>query len=402
MRPLRILFLADFDPNPNSGAAGTELELANELERQGHEIVRVWGDSLPHRVRHWNLHHLLEQPRTYRDAIRRLSGEKPFDVYHVNQPQGYLAAREHRRLRRPGIFVHRSHGFEPRIGEVVRRWSKRFPEDRRPLARRAASRLRGPWLQRQYRECLRWSDAHVVSCGECADYIAARGVSRDRVHVSPQVPTQEFVDRPVAPWSAERARRILFVGQHRFFKAPMILAAVFDALAARHPDLELTWITEESAHEEVRARLRPETRERVRLVGWMSRSRLVDEYDRHGIFLFPSLTEGFGKVFLEAMARGLCVVASRQGGALDVLSEGSGGLLVDVGDAKTMIVATERLRADPNLAARTGDEARRLAVTYTWARVAASLSEFYLGLREPSGARAGRLTASTGSLAEAS
>ncbi len=382
-RPLHLLFLADFTPDPNSGAAGTEIQLSAELARQGHAVDTVWGDRLPHRVRHWNLHHLLEQPRAYRDVVRRRLASGPLDVAHVNQPAGWLAARELRRRRSPVLLAHRSHGFEPRIGEVLRPWRQRFAEDRRPPARRLASALLAPALRRHHRAIVRWADLHVVSCSECADYLAARGVPADRVHVSPQVPIQSYLDAPLAPWSPARAHRLLFVGQHVFFKAPMMLAAALAELLAADPRLTATWVCEPSAHAAVRARLAPAIAERVRLLGWMPQAELMQVYDQHGIFLFPSFTEGFGKVFLEAMARGLCVVATDQGGARDVIRNGENGVTVPVGDVAALVRATRGLTAgDDETRRRLGEAARRTASTYTWSRVAAALADFYRGAVE--------------------
>lgn len=376
-QPLRLLMLADVAPNPNSGAAGTEMQLAAELTRQGHDIETVWGDHLPHRVRHWNLHHLFEQPRAYRSVVRRRLAAGPLDVAHVNQPAGWLAARELRRQRSSVLFAHRSHGFEPRVGEVLRPWRQRYPEDQRFVTRRLASRLIAPALRRHHRAIVRWADVHVVSCGQCADYLAARGVPRQRVHVSPQVPIQSYLDAPLPPWSEARTRRLLFVGQHVFFKAPMVLAAALGELLAGDPRLSATWVCEESAHAAVRVRLQPEIAGRVQLRGWMTQSELMQIYDEHGIFLFPSFTEGFGKVFLEAMARGLCVVATDQGGARDVIRSGENGVKVPVGDASALAAEVRTLTGDEDACRRLGEAARRAASGYTWTRVAAELAAFY-------------------------
>jgi glycosyltransferase involved in cell wall biosynthesis len=373
---LRVVMIADFAPNPDSGAAGTELAIAAELERQGHSVRTIWEDRLPHRIRHWNLHHLLEQPGALRDAAREALAESPCDVLHVNQPAGWLAARD--LSRRPGrpLFVHRSHGFEPRIGAVLDRWRAVYREDERPWPRRAATRALGALVARNYRGIVRHADAHVVSCGECADDLIGRGVARERIHVSPQVPVEAYF-AAAEPWSERRARRLLFVGQHVFMKAPMVLAAALEHLLARHPDLEATWVCEASAHERVRSRIRPEVAGRVRLLGWMNREALRQIFDEHGIFLFPSFTEGFGKVFLEAMARGLCVVATDQSGPRDVIRDGGDGLVVPVGDVDGIVAAVERLRREPGLAAAISGAARRTAERYTWRRVVSELADFY-------------------------
>jgi glycosyltransferase involved in cell wall biosynthesis len=378
--PLRLLFLADFVPDLNSGAAGTELQLSAELARQGHAVDTIWGDRLSHRVRHWNLHHLVEQPRSYRAAIGRRLAAGPLDVAHVNQPAAWLAARDLRRRGVPVLLAHRSHGFEPRMGEALRPWRRKFPEERRSRARRLGSALLAPALRRHHQAVIRWADLQVVSCTECAGYLASRGVPPERIHVSPQVPIQSYLDTPPAPWTPERARRLLFVGQHVFFKAPMVLAEVLDRLLGADERLTATWVCEPAAHAAVRARLAPRIADRVRILGWMPQEELRQVYDEHGIFLFPSFAEGFGKVFLEAMARGLCVVATDQGGARDVIRSGENGVRVPVGDASAMAAETRALIAGGDEACRRMAEAARItALGYTWRGVAAALAEFYGG-----------------------
>lgn len=367
----------DAEPRRDTGAAGTEIAIADELERQGHRVRRIFGDRLRHRIRHWNLHHLLEQPGTYRRAIRRALEEEPFDVLHVNQPAGWLAARENRRLGRSALFVHRSHGFEPRIGAVLDPWRRRYPEDSRSIPRRAATRLLARLLERNYRGIVRWADAHVVSCTECAEDLVARGVPADGVHVSPQVPIDEYLSAPAGAWEPERLRRLLFVGQHVFMKAPMVLAEALDRLFASDRALTATWVCEPEARDAVRARLSPASEGRTEILGWMPREALRDVFDRHGIFLFPSFTEGFGKVFLEAMARGLVVVSSDQGGARDVIRSGENGLLVPVGDAGALAEAVFAIAGDPERARRLSRAGRSEAERYTWRAVVERLVDFY-------------------------
>ena len=82
----------------------------------------------------------------------------------------------------------------------------------------------------------------------------------------------------------------------------------------------MTWVTSKLAHDQVLELLSETARPRVALLDWMPQKELLDVYDNHGIFVFPSFFEGFGKAFLEAMARGLCVVAADNGGASDVIS----------------------------------------------------------------------------------
>lgn len=90
---------------------------------------------------------------------------------------------------------------------------------------------------------------------------------------------------------------------------------------------------------------------------------LLDALD---LFVFPSLKEGLGVALLEAMACGLPAVASRSGGAIDILEEQGSGLLLPPRDAASIADAIASLLNDPGRRADLGTAAR--------ARVSANFS----------------------------
>jgi sucrose synthase len=101
-----------------------------------------------------------------------------------------------------------------------------------------------------------------------------------------------------------------------------------------------------------------------------------------GIFVQPALYEGFGLTVIEAMACGLPVVASRNGGPSEIISHGENGLLID--PTRQGNIAEQALRL-----VRPGGERlwqklslagiKRVRSTYNWQRhVHCLLTEFYL------------------------
>ena len=369
---MRILFMADLPKDPNSGAAGTEVHFVDALRRQGHEVDEIWNDQLPRRIGHHNLHYLLELPRTYRAALRRAASRAPYDVFHVNQPHGWLAARSIRGRRR-GVFVHRSHGFEPHVRDVTRRWREQLVQsDRRAAPRRAASAAMETLLiDRHARLIAKYADGHIVSASGDRDYLVDRlGVDAARVAVIPQAPPDDYRTAPLEPMTDERLRHVLYVGQLAFVKAPMIVAAVMNRLHQLDPALRFTWVCSKDHHDAVR-RL---TGDYVRLLDWMPAGALRTVYDTHGVFLFLSFFEGFGKVFLEAMSRGLCVIATRTGGMRDVIDDGRDGILVDPGNVDAAVAAIHRVSIEMSAAAAAKARA------YSWDRVARESVAFYASL----------------------
>ena len=113
---------------------------------------------------------------------------------------------------------------------------------------------------------------------------------------------------------------------------------------------------------------------------WRDQSDLLRVYDEHGIFLFPSFFEGFGKAFLEAMSRGLVVIASNNGGMRDVIKDGQSGFLAKTGDWRQMADLAIQAVENPELAIRISTEARRASLSYSWHRVAIETASFYASL----------------------
>ncbi|MBI4484267.1 MAG: glycosyltransferase [Acidobacteria bacterium] len=76
------------------------------------------------------------------------------------------------------------------------------------------------------------------------------------------------------------------------------------------------------------------------------------------VLLLPSLSEGFGRVILEAAALGKPVIASRVGGIPEVVRDGLTGRLVAPADAESLAAALEELLKFPQKASQWGVQAR--------------------------------------------
>ena len=103
----------------------------------------------------------------------------------------------------------------------------------------------------------------------------------------------------------------------------------------------------------------------VVLLGDLTRERLAEEYVNASVFCLPSVQEGFGIVFLEAMAAELPVVACRIAAVPEVVLDATTGLLVGPRDPGALAEALERLILDPALARRLGQEGRRRALGFS-------------------------------------
>jgi glycosyltransferase involved in cell wall biosynthesis len=380
---MRMLFAADVPPDPNSGASGTCLQTIDALRDLGHHVDTIWEHDLRHFIRHGNLHYLLELPGAYRDAIEERCCKCNYDVIHVDQPYAWLAARDHQIRRRPGVFMNRSHGWEPSVDVALRMWRTRYGEWEWRFPRGIVGRPIRWVLHRLYPQWVaRHTDGIIVSSAHDRDFILSQeSILPDRVACIPQAPAKVFHLRPVAPLTPGRLRRALYVGQYAFVKGCAVLAQVFSRLAVEASDLEITWCCPESAHAGVKQLLSGPAQHSVRLVPWMPQEQLVDLYDEHGVFVFPSFYEGFGKAFIEAMSRGLFVVASDTGGMQDVITDGRDGRLVPVGDVAGFVAAVQAATSDPVRTASIAQSAVTTASSYTWERAAQETVDFCVKLQ---------------------
>jgi glycosyltransferase involved in cell wall biosynthesis len=101
-------------------------------------------------------------------------------------------------------------------------------------------------------------------------------------------------------------------------------------------------------------------------VGEARGEQLADLYACADIFCFPSTTDTFGQVILEAGASGLPVVAAAAGGALELVGHGRTGLLVAPDDAGALAAALLDLAGDPARRAAYGAAGRAAALERTW------------------------------------
>lgn len=128
--------------------------------------------------------------------------------------------------------------------------------------------------------------------------------------------------------------------------------------------------------------------DRVRLVGWLPRERVLEELACADVFLFPSLHDSFGWVVLEAMAAGLPVVCLDRGGPSLAVDDAVGIKVVGKSFREVvegLAAALRRLAEDGELRVRMGEEGRRRVLErHMWdvrAREIAGLYEEVLGRR---------------------
>jgi phosphatidyl-myo-inositol dimannoside synthase len=119
--------------------------------------------------------------------------------------------------------------------------------------------------------------------------------------------------------------------------------------------------------------------ERVTFVGAVDHAALRSFYEACEVFVMPSRTEGFGIVFLEAMALGKPVVGGNHGGTPEVWADGTAGFLVEYGDVRALAGRLKLLLGDSGMRARMGAAGRAIAASsFSFARFRQNFGELLL------------------------
>ncbi len=105
----------------------------------------------------------------------------------------------------------------------------------------------------------------------------------------------------------------------------------------------------------------------VEFIGPLPHFHVMERMAECDIFVLPSWKEGFGVVYLEAMASGKPVIGCKGQGIEDVIEHGKTGLLVEPRDVDSLVEALDFLLSHPDEAKAMGERARNLVLeNYTW------------------------------------
>jgi glycosyltransferase involved in cell wall biosynthesis len=221
------------------------------------------------------------------------------------------------------------------------------------------------WLRRFHNR----ADCTMVPTAEMAEQLAAAGYRGLRVvgrGVNPQVFSPERRSAELRErWGADEATPVAlcvsrFAREKNF---PLVIRA-FEEMRRVAPQTCLVLVGDGPLTEELRRRN----------VGYVIAGRLVNgelsaHYASADVFLFPSTTETFGNVTLEAMASGLGIVAYDYAAARAHLEHERSALLAPFDDTGAFLALARRMATEPELARRLGREARAAAESLTWERI---------------------------------
>jgi len=345
--------------------------------------ARVWRDAELQ-------NHLTDRAlsrKIARTARRREAHVLTYEPYAVPRPPGGFPDG-----RKQIIFYYHPHvDMEDSIyREDEARWPK-FHENSGLLA--------SPWRRRTADA---WKQADLVLCASSftKQSLVAAGMEEERGVVVPYGTAQpkaevtkvtssvtssgSLVTGPPAQgtYGSERdggqvsgfnlgALKLLFVGRNPLRKGLHHLLMAWNTAEKRQGDL----LTIVCAAKPLEMQRLVKGRDDVRWLYSVSGEELGRLYAEADALVVPSLCEGFGHVYLEAMGRGCAVVGTRNSALPDIGDETQGVFTVDVGDAEGLARLISDASADPVTLRRTSEAARKRASEFTWERFRQELVE---------------------------
>jgi len=157
---------------------------------------------------------------------------------------------------------------------------------------------------------------------------------------------------------------VIYVGRISAEKNLPLVLRTFKAMQAINPKLKLVLVGDGP----IRAELQRQNPECV-FAGMRTGEDLAVHYASGDIFLFPSMTETYGNVTVEAMASGLAVVAFRYAAAAEHIEHERNGLHAEFGNEEQFIVLASKLAMDVTRVHKMRTQAHQTMLKLDWQNI---------------------------------
>lgn len=371
---MRYAIVTETYPPEVNGVALTVQGLENGLRARGHEVgvvrprqasdsaalaheVLVRGAPLP---RYPGLRFGLPATRKLTDAWREAA---PDAIYVATEgPLGWSALRAAKRLGIPAAT-----GFHTRFDEYMRNYGAAFLQQ---------TALR--WMRRFHNK----GDATLVPTRELAQFLQSQGFD-NVVRLPRAVDTLLFDpakrdDALRESWGVGRdGLAVIYLGRIAAEKNLDLAVRAFRELQKTQPQARFVWVGDGPSREKL-AQEHPD----FVFCGVQRGASVARHFASGDLFVFPSHSETFGNVTLEAMASGLPTVAFDYGAAREYLRHGLHGAAIRDGDDDGFVQACVDLANDRDARSAMGAAARQAVAMLRPEQVAADFDNVLMQLAD--------------------
>ena len=231
----------------------------------------------------------------------------------------------------------------------------------------------------------------VSPCKDYADILTSQlKIPANQVQILPRgLPLEKFSPelRGKGTWekysdSANRKVRFSFIGRISKEKNLEFLNGVWKKFAAKHSDVELMYVGYGWYLEEIKKFFEGDNS--VHFAGEQGGETLASLYADSDFFLFPSVTDTFGNVVVEAMSTGTPAIVSNYGGPHDIVMDEAAGRILPI-DEDAWLNALEECRRiyleEPATYAKMRETAHERSLKYTMESSTKAQFEFFRKLK---------------------
>jgi glycosyltransferase involved in cell wall biosynthesis len=367
---IRALFLSHVPNNPNGGASRIYHVLTDALRARGHDITLLHLEDFG-MPRHPKLEVLTRRtvlPYYVSRGAKKRASPEGFDVIMASSGTAWpLFKSLHRHGDRAPLLVHHLHGLA-HYDHLANLAESKLGHFRVGLPYRLVT---GPFQVRWDNGAFPYSDVVIVQntrdLAEAAQRVA-RIARNAHVELIPAALSPVFsstfsaVDQST---TSKTHSKLLWFATWEARKGAAYMPAMLRELRSQRPEITLTVGGTGKSPDEIRAHFDPQDRTAVNVLGRVSVEEQVALFDSHDVYVFPSISEGFGLALLEAMANGMPAVTAPTGFGADFVEHEKTGMVVP---PDAFAGAVRKLLDDPGLARRIAAEGRDLARTFTTER----------------------------------
>jgi len=215
-------------------------------------------------------------------------------------------------------------------------------------------------------------DLVFVPSGSTAEELAQKGIEPQKLRVYPRGVDVELFHPAKRNGALERryqvqdGLKLLYVGRVSKEKNVQLLGRAFKSLVCHHSGLKLFIVGDGPYLEEMRREMADTP---CIFTGYLAGEELAEVYASCDLFVFPSTTDTFGNVVLEAQASGLPVIVSDSGGPQENVIQGETGFIIPANEEslcntiKMLITQPQQLK-EMGLAARDYVQQRSFAAAF--------------------------------------
>lgn len=366
---MKIILVSGHKKNWGAGASGVYLHLNQELQQlscQSHlfNAEDYINEQVPDLI----------QKLTYAFYVERkiLPKAKEADVVEVAGNIGWrlFGRLRSEKLQKRPLLAMRIHGLEfkdeqARITEEIARLMK-LPTKYKLISRH--------WINWQEFKTLELADIVICHSSREADAIVTAGLKHEsQVKIYPLGVDSDFISSREYRASADK---LLWWGSWLERKGIHYLPRAFELAVRELPNLSLTIGGSGMPPQEVLNCFAAEVRSRITVLPFVSKDEHKVILAEHDLFLFPSLSEGFGLALLEAMATGMPCITTLTG-MYDWLEHGHNSYIVPMSAPTAVARGIKRLNDNVSLRRSIGNKARETAQALSWQQFGKRTLEVY-------------------------